>query len=390
MKKFGYSRRMFLLLLGFLTFPTFAQTIEETTIYDFSDDWLIYSSKYKTYIPVSVGNTPTVNALSVWFPLKSFNRYTLSIKTSQTLFFFINGRLQGTLQKDQVRKLNVDSLRKIFLAENIFLTFHTDNKQIIPPQIRVIHQAFSSQNQKKNLSEPALLVLEKRKETDFQNFSILVFVGLMAVFALLWNLNPKSFSQYYYWKYVLTSTSKDISQRVVFRTDVLFLLNHSFLLAFGLALFRQSTSSEVNATFFSNSVLFSRLFSTLLVETSIVFLAILCKYLLIAGLGTLLKAEKLTPIHFYRHFSLSTFFYTPIVIFLFTATLVLPAWLPELIRILPWIALVFQIVRTLFITVHLNTLLPFRNVYLFSYLCTTELLPILGSLRYFNQLLPLQ
>ena len=349
-------------------------------VYDFSDDWQVYNSRYGSYVPYFNVSNSADNTVSLPVQASAYRGYHLVFSTSQKLYLYINARLSGVFEKDQVPDFNIDSLRQITGKEQFFFTFYNPDGQIELPQAFVVYKTPVSGQVKSN-SLPSALNMNRLTGSVFQDFVVLAIVLILLGFAFLRTVYPKDFFQYYNVGYLLNS--KNTVSRSLNRMQLFFLINHSLALALGWMIWQQWLSSSI----FSSTPQYPLLFEQFFLYAGIFLLLMLCKYLMLFVLAFLLRTEKYAPVHFYLHVSSSMLFYTALVLVLVMRHFQHPEGGAEIAVILFKIAIGFQVLRMGWLAYRLNKLEPFRNVYLFSYFCATELLPAMLGFRFLSQTL---
>jgi hypothetical protein len=115
--------------------------------------------------------------------------------------------------------------------------------------------------------------------------------------------------------------------------------------------------------------------------SGLIFALLLGKYLLIQAVGSVFKLSGVTHVHFYEYLLFSRVFYTAVVFLQFALFLVAPVWVSVIAEVIIWVVLLFNIVRIVVINSVLSRLTSAKNLYLFSYLCTTELIPLLIGIK---------
>jgi hypothetical protein len=118
-----------------------------------------------------------------------------------------------------------------------------------------------------------------------------------------------------------------------------------------------------------------------LMMSGLIFALLLGKYLLIQAVGSVFKLSGVTHVHFYEYLLFSRVFYTLVVFLQFALFLVAPVWVSVVAEVIIWVVLLFNIVRIVVINSVLSRLTSAKNLYLFSYLCTTELIPLLIGIK---------
>jgi uncharacterized membrane protein YidH (DUF202 family) len=351
-------------------------------IYDFSDDWQVYSTQYQTYIPYLTGDAS--NSINLMVPVSEYKGYHLSLYVSQKVYLYINAHLWGTLGAGQQAEYNLDSLQNIVKSKQCFLTFYNPEGQILLPEAYIFLKLPEQQQSAVVDKEKTIpLNMAQREGIEFRDFAIIVAIVLLGIFAFLWNVHPKAFMEYYHLLNFLSG--KNISLKSLSRIQLLFILNHSFLMAFAWMLWQKLFRIDSNPLLLSwnFSVLLQNIFSF----TGVFFLLILGKYLSIYILASLLRTEKYIYQHFYIHLAASMLFYTSLTICLFITELWQPFRQQGISSFFFGLLILFHVGRIGWVAFNLNKLQGFRNVYLFSYLCATELLPALLGFRFLSEAL---
>jgi len=101
------------------------------------------------------------------------------------------------------------------------------------------------------------------------------------------------------------------------------------------------------------------------------------KYLLIQIIGNIFNLEKLSPMHFYEFVRFSTILSLAALILGFLSFGAHKISTQEMVLGIEVLVLVFFLARCIKVSILLTNWAKFRTVYLFSYLCATEILPIM-------------
>ena len=105
----------------------------------------------------------------------------------------------------------------------------------------------------------------------------------------------------------------------------------------------------------------------------IVFIALLFKSAIIMSFTTIFNINKFARIHFYTHLRITLLIYITIYVVILINNYQFPDI--EAFSFILNMALVFMSIRIVLIFIKLMNLHSLRKVYLFSYLCATEILP---------------
>jgi hypothetical protein len=368
--------RWFFSLLFFLPLSAFSQS----PVYHFSDDWMAYHDRYESYVPLAVFLPVIPVAVSLPVDLSRWQGYRLHIRTSQTFYFYCNARLYGIFKPNESRWFDIDSLRQ-FYPKSVWFTFRSTEKLPQLPYVAVEYPSALAGNHV--IASPPVLNIIRRDRDSFHNFLVITALLLAGVYALLWNLDPGALWQYYQPAYLFNFSEKSLPGKSLDRIQLAIAFSHSLLMAFGWLLLLKML--PVSGLVFSTVSLGGFLLRWLGIGAGIMG-AILLKYALIYLTAGLLRIEKVAPVHFYQHLAVSVLFYPVFagLVFVLSLQAVQPPayWHTPLLLGLGG----FHLLRSMGILVNLNRVQPFQNMYLFSYFCTVEVIPLLIGFRYFGQL----
>jgi hypothetical protein len=369
-------------VFGLLCWLGYSGLLLAQPAYDFEDDWIGYDGRRERYVPlVALGNSRPAE-LGLIIPLSSWHGYYLGILSRSNSSLFIENRLEKLLVAQQVVYLSIDSLEKTARKPSLFFTFHFD-KEVGLPQVWISYKPYKRNLAGKNKLEERPMI--RRPSAAFKNFAVFVALGLLLSYTFLRNVHPKTFVQYFSPTLWGNPNEKKLTVRNMTWIQLLFLLNHSLLLAFGLMLFAQVLPSIPSGLLDYFPKGNGQLYLQLLGLTLLIFVLILAKYALVFLSASLWGAEKVASVHFYQHISLSQVFYLILISGLFFLEISAPnkgeTWVVPLFYLISG----FQFIRSVFIAYQLNKMHSFHYIYLFSYLCVTEAVPVLWGIRYFNE-----
>ncbi len=351
-------------------------------VHNFRDDFLVYDDAAKAYIPYIVEQHGQMTALSAYVDLESNRRYSLLVSTEQDGYLFINAALKGKLPAGRWRVLSIDSLYRAYRQPEIFLTLYgapglADKRLYIGYPKSSTQQAIVLRND--NLS------VRPRPASAYTNFIGLGLLFLLATHAFLFTFYRRAFLRFFNVRDLLSLRATDDSfliNRPLSSTNLLFIINLSFVLAY-LILFVQSRQITVFTSRFlqTNEQTLRSLLGQFFLLSFVWFVALLGKYAALQVLGGLYKLEEMINVHFFKVLQSSLLFFTGLV--LLTAVVAYNTtalvW-PQSAVLLPLVG--FYTARLLLLYAVIRSLEPVKNLYLFSYLCIVELIPLIVGLRF--------
>ena len=351
-------------------------------VHNFRDDFQVYDQAAKAYVPYIIEQHADQIALSATVDLESNRHYSLLISTRQDGYLFINAALKRKLRAGQWQLLSIDSLYRRYRQPEIFLTIYgapsIDGKQLF------IGYPKSATQKPVVLSDDNLSV-RPRPQALYRNFLGVGLLFLLATHALLFALYPRAFQRFYSFRDLVSLRAQDESfliSRPLSSVNMLFVLNLSFMTAY-LIVFVQSHNVDL---FASRTLLYSErhfgwVTSEFLILSTIAFVCLVGKYLLLEVIGGLYKLHDVVNLHFFKLLQSSFLFFTLLTIILSIVAYNIPpdTWSPTIL-ILPLTA--FYLARLALLYVVIRSRETIKNLYLFSYLCIVELIPIVIGLHF--------
>ncbi|GAB3806298.1 hypothetical protein GCM10028819_41410 [Spirosoma humi] len=374
----------------FLFFPATAQTRVTGVgpegryypIHDFRDDFQVYDEGAKAYIPYIIEQHAGQTALSAYVDLESNRHYSLLISTRRDGYLFINAALKRKLIADRWQVLSIDSLFRVYRQPEIFLTIYgapgLDDK-------RVLIGYPKSTTQKQVVLGDDNLSVRPRPQTIYDNFLSMGLLFLLATHAFLFALYHRAFLRFYSLQDLVSFRAQEESfliNRPLSSTNMLFTLNLSFIVGY-LIIFVQSRNLDVFAsrTLLLGEQHFGWLIGEFFLVSGVTFLSLIGKYVLLEVMGGLYKLQDIIHVHYFKILQSSLLFFTALALLLSIIQLNAPTlmWVPNML-LLPLIG--FYLARLILLYLVIRSLEPIKNLYLFSYLCIVELIPLIIGLRF--------
>ena len=350
--------------------------------YNLEDQWVVYDGSYGGYVPYfrrRYGVQPTVSLI---LDLKKYRQYGLLLQVPQPTHVFVQSRLSRTLPASGALVLDIDSLQRQYKVSSVLLTLYRPGGHSDLPSAQIVYatqpvaKAAPVASTERKTTQPKL-----RTASGFQDFVTLAVILLLVIYTFLLHYHPKAFQRNFSFQSIValdlrgdaTFLAKPLNQ-----VNLLFIATHSMLLSlFYMIGQRYSGSFFVNLLPFESSDAFSGLCVYFMAFTAVVFVLLVAKYLFIYAMGVVFDMDNTASPHYYEYMIFSRLFFLAAVLVQFILIVSYPQWLLWLMPLVLASMVLLNIVRILTIGSVLNKLTAFRNLYLFSYLCATELIPLL-------------
>ncbi|WP_420150865.1 DUF4271 domain-containing protein [Spirosoma sp.] len=351
-------------------------------VHNFYDDFQVYDEAAKAYIPYIAEQHADQTALSAYIDIESNRHYSLLISSRQDGYLFINAALKRKLHANQWQILSIDSLYRIYRQPEVFLTIYgspgVEDKQLF------IGYPKSATQKPVVLSDDNLSV-RPRPQPFYTNFLGVGLFFLLATHAFLFTIYHRAFQRFYSFRDLISLRAPDDSfliNRPLSSVNMLFTLNLSFVIAY-LIVFVQSRNLEVFAsrTLLLSERQFGWVASEFLLLTAIAFMSLIGKYVVLEVIGGLYKLQSIVNVHYFKLVQSSLLFFTVLTVVLSIIAYNLPTLLLSQTTLIP-LLVGFYIARLVLLYFVIRSLEPIKNLYLFSYLCIVELIPLIIGLRF--------
>jgi hypothetical protein len=355
-------------------------------IYNYENDWLIYSNQYKNYVPYSQGVNENARSVSLNIDLIKNRRYYLMIHTDADGYLFLEGALQKKLNEQQWLILNIDSLFKSYQKkEELLLTIYgsagISGKHVVLGNLRKKNNAGMDVR-----TSSTLINIKPIPFSSFGNFAVMCLLLILVLNAWVFNTNPLAFyrlinpAEYFNNnpRDLLSKVNKPYSNSIIFFVAIAAMLM-SFLLIF-------FASNELNL-FSVDSILseqantFQFLYDFLLL-TAIFFVLMYGKFILMSVIGNMLNLDKVVDTLFIKIIQSTYLFYAAWFVLIFILGFSKAQWLTSARPYILFPFLIFYISRFISLYVVTKPSTSFINLYLFSYLCVIEIIPLIIGIKF--------
>jgi hypothetical protein len=381
------KKGLFILFL-LISFHSFAGTVGPNggyyLVHDYHDDWQVYSDRMKAYVPYIAEQHVNYPSHTVFCDIESNRGYSLLVHAQkEDNFLFINGSLRQKIPSNQWIVLNIDSLYKVYEQPQIYITLY-GSPNIEDKKLYLGHKR--QLNQKPIVLAESSIKAQPRTPAPYKNYFVLVSMFILVMFTYLSNSYVRAFERYYNLRDLFNTLVRDQSfliNKPLSRMNIMFIVMLAMIMSFfcmllqskGIYVFGGRTFLQEGETL---GVLASNYFRICLA----VFMALILKYFFISLIGQLFNLEKVVDLHYFKIIQSSIIFYTFLVVILLVLFLeYFPIdfnWTAYLFTPI----ILFYLIRFLILYFTINRSVPIQSLYLISYLCIVELLPIILGIRF--------
>lgn len=365
------SPRVFLVLIFFsMRFPVYAQG-DLTLLKDLRGEWMQYEDNSYSGL-----NTFPINGVStVYFhvdPAAHAGSF-LRLKSSDPYYVFVNGKVQGDYQGESV--LRIDSLMQRASVRPVLIAVHQRSIN----ERDLVTQIVSKQRR----AAPAELQPMPKPYSHFRDFVVLAGLVTIVLFLIALRLNPKLAGDYLSITRIFSARDADDGQagaRLTGGSNIQFYILCSIMIAYYLMIILYNLPSKYELPGRFQASGFWNMWLQWLKLSALVFTALIIKIVIIFMLTRLFSMRGMARFHFFNWIrvllvvlgvaTVVLFMYfiargdseTFYVIFLSLVAVTLSVWI-----IVAFFKLGGKSGHSMF--------------HLFSYLCATEIIPLLITVK---------
>lgn len=345
-------------------------SLDNVVISDLRSDWLVYNKEYKSYFPLSGKKENLISATQV-IDLNKYTSYNLNFVADPGLSLFVNSKLVYRNNTPEQKKviIKIDTLEKTGGNEKEVITFFNSSRQLPLNTIFIGNSAPHHIESANNLHFPVARNIEASN-----TLYILVFLAILTVIAILRNRYPKKFYALFRFSNILPDNDENAVMDVTSVPVFLFILINSFCAA--LILFVIKKEYDLNSLQFLN-ILNTKSVLGILMVSGVLCVIYLIKYLQLKIIGWIFNLKELVKFQFFElmKVSLKINLFLTVLILIFHSSGYFNFGIDfNYFFYFIILSLLIVLLRVGYLTF---TLSGFRNIYLFSYLCTTEILPLI-------------
>ena len=355
-----------------------------TIIYDLKYDWLEYNKDLKVYIPHIKEN----NSNKIIYSLRiNFNDYPgcyLLLKSQNSNdYLFFGSKMKQVLPKDEWVKFSYKDLSKVNNNAAFILSIYGDKN---PENHSVFFGfPFSKASNIRKIKANNFLDFSPRSYSSIQSSLVIFFLFCLIMMSFLTSNFSKAYKKFYSINDMLSFKIKETSflvNKPMDRPNMMIVILLSMFSSFVFILCQSKGFDILSNNFiFQNGDSFGVLTSNFFKLTIIIFVLYIAKYFLINTIGSLFNIEKIVDIHYFKLIQISLVFFTIVLVILLISYNAYFGNVSNFKNLFTIILLFFYSIRALIIYFSINQTGNIKTLYLISYLCIVEILPILIGTR---------
>lgn len=339
-------------------------------------DWVFYDDEEKVMLPFLDNSNEYPVAMHLSIDHDHGKEAYLMIDIPANTSLFLENKFLKHYRKNIIRYFLLDSLLNNLQLETIQLTLYKKGSFESPTDAKIgfIHKTFDSAIKVNQIIE---------RNVDIKSDYIkIIILALFAFFVVLHTLFPSELSAFFSFSTLITfryTSSAFIKYRSLTKTQTLIIIYYAALLAGILIIYLNYNSNPFGQVFFLN---INPIFGWLIIF-GIVLILIFLKFVLISIISILFGLADRINFYFIEFLRMAMIFYSIMFVILSYTAINHFYLVDDLLDSLVFIFVFFNLIRFILLYFKFRRSLSLKSLHLFSYLCATELIPIVIGLKFF-------
>lgn len=341
----------------------------EMALYRFSDNWLRYDKYYETYLPLKNDELKGSKSIHQILNFDKFRNHELQFMAEKGLALFVNNKLVYKKIKGEEEKVRIllSSFESTENGEIVLTFFHPEG--ILPFYSAAIVNSTVSIAEEKDKTESGTLLMARIIDNKLSAY-LFLFMSILTLFVMFKQIYPKEYVRFF------SLTSQENADHLLpgsFSIPSLWMT-----LINGLSISLLINMLGLTELIFTASYSFIK---SIFLITAGYFTFYIGKYLYLWIVAWLFNYSKIVSPQFseyIRFFEKVCLCFSLIVFGLIASGFITVHIKPEILYFSLIMVLVFCVMKVIFLFFRLIS--P-RNLYLFSYLCAAEILPLIIAIK---------
>jgi len=385
------KEQLIIIIIFLFPFMLFGQDTDSLReVKDLKRSLLVFSNNQNSFVPHAYNTPVNGPVVSTHLSRKDFSGNKLFICGQPETALFIDQKIVVSQNNDNCILLDIDSLFSIYGRsdeEHLFLSVYHKELEIDALQFSVVKTL--SEKEISQLQDNDEVIASARNISPFKNFFIIGLMLILAFMAMIKVAYPKIFSEFLSLGKIFSLKWREdslIASRAISSLNLLFLIVYSLLMSFIVVVLWYETDSVPHQFDFISFENFASSFLSWILVALIVFVILILKFIIIYISSSLLGFKDIVSYHFLDYIRISQVFMIALLVVISLSTISFRDFISPGSVVFPYIIFTSIFLTTMLLFFKLLSSTSYRNVHLFSYLCTTEILPLIISIKFFLNL----
>jgi len=347
-------------------------------IEDLKNDWKVYDKEEKALVPYIESFNSRSNNIHIPIYPEKYKSNGLLVKFKNKAALFIDNQLiYNTSKPDQV-VFSIDSLSDIYGQNKFLISIYTP-KGIQNIETGIVSYSTRDQFFVNRIDHLSIIKRDSGPIGDFIKIGVII---ILILYVILFNIGGRVFNDYYNIinSFIRASSDEFINRtRKITRIDLVFSVVLSMVLSFFIVIVIYQfgvLEGENNL----NSI--SRLFIKWLWLFIFILIWIMLRFFIISLSSDLFRLRDIGTIHTFEYLRITNFYSFFVFFLLILALFIIQIKLVIFGYLILYSMIIIGILRAFILYMKFLNSSNYTKLYLFAYLCSAELLPVIVGLKF--------
>jgi hypothetical protein len=339
-------------------------------------DWIFLSETHHQMLPFLDNSNENPHAIHLLITPDHGKETFLRLELPSATSLFIDNRFIRHFDHGITSLLSLDSLFTRYHRDSLYLTLYNKAEFVAPPSAAIGYKYHFFD------TEMSVNPILSRNIDAKENYLKIIILVVFTFFVVLYTLLPAELTDFYSISTLFTFRYTDTlltKFRSLTKTHTIVIIYQAAMLASIMIISLYYYNNPLGDRYiFKINPIFGWL-AIFIITTILIFF----KYILIAIVSHLFGIGERINFYFLEYLRMAMIFYS--IIFILISYTIINHFhsLNSLLSTLIVVVIIFNFLRLIVIYFKFRRMIPIKNLHLFSYLCSTELIPIVIGLNFF-------
>ena len=344
---------------------------------DLKPEWLIYDDKSALLVPYIHSVNMDSRVIHFYIDIDLYKDSYIQIEYTPRTGLFINNHLVDYSDHEDIRNYSIDSLSKDFPGSPFFVSLSSrDDLARIGTRIVTPHDGIDLA-----LEDDILLPIYDVKYSKFIESIKIGIILIFILYAFFLNSGRRIFMEYYDISntFIRVSVDEFLNRTAkITRIDMVYIVGLSIVMSFIIMMIIDYQDASIGNLAVKSFIGFMW---TWLIMIFLIFFWYLIRIFIISFISDIFQMREVKVIHTFELLRLTNFFSLMFFILVSTGFFIFKMQTGTLAIILSRMLLFLVIFRMVVLFVKFLNSTTYKKLYLFAYLCISEIIPVLVGLK---------
>ena len=369
---------IFLILLSGFSETSAQNDLYHYKIKDLKNEWKIYSNEVNALVPyIETINSKSRNVYIAINP-DDYRENGILIKFKKKSALFINNKLIYNTAEPASIVFSLDSLAGIYGHQRLLFSLYSQ-QGVHDIESSIVSYSSKNRSLLSKMDHLSILPINRGPIWDFMKIGMII---ILVLYVVLVNIGSRVFNDYYNIinSFIRASTDEFLNRsKKITRIDLVFIIVLTIVISFFIVITVYQFGLRDNKdTLLTVGSLFTKWFWLFLFILGWFIL----RFIIISLSSDLFRMREIGTIHTFEYLRITNFYSLLFFFFLILSLFVIQINLDLFVYILIYSIIIISIIRAAILYLKFLNSSKYTKLYLFAYLCSAELLPVIVGLKF--------